>query len=306
MPRIRTIKPEFWSNEKLASLSFQARLLAIALLNYSDDEGFFKANEKLVRAFAFPLDEPASIKIPVLLRELSGIGYVGLRELSGSAPEQRVEVKITGCILGFRAHQRINKPSSSSLRAVWEASGSATVGLPEDYAREGKGKEGKGRERKYPDDFECFWNLYPKDRRVEKGNALKSWKALSPESQALALAGGARLQAAFLNADSQFLPYPERWLKNARWEDPDAELARLAGKNGSGNGPRIVIHKNQSDIDREREGNEIQRNREAATIARDRREAEENGFEPPDTTEERAESERLCKVREAQLAAGKP
>ncbi len=43
MPRIRTIKPEFWSDEKLATVSEATLLVAIGLLNLADDEGYFNA-----------------------------------------------------------------------------------------------------------------------------------------------------------------------------------------------------------------------------------------------------------------------
>ena len=48
--RIRTIKPEFWSSLDLAPLSEPALLLAAGLLNYADDEGYFVADERLIRA----------------------------------------------------------------------------------------------------------------------------------------------------------------------------------------------------------------------------------------------------------------
>jgi hypothetical protein len=41
MGRIRTIKPEFWRSEDLCSLPEATHMLAAALLNYADDEGFF-------------------------------------------------------------------------------------------------------------------------------------------------------------------------------------------------------------------------------------------------------------------------
>ncbi|HBS0572930.1 TPA: DnaT-like ssDNA-binding domain-containing protein, partial [Klebsiella pneumoniae] len=48
MARIRTIKPEFWTDEDMAEVSEPACLLAIGLLNYADDEGYFNANPKLI------------------------------------------------------------------------------------------------------------------------------------------------------------------------------------------------------------------------------------------------------------------
>lgn len=67
MARIRTIKPEFWTDEDMAEVSEPACLLAIGLLNYADDEGYFNANPKLIKAAVFPIREP-SVPIPVLIR----------------------------------------------------------------------------------------------------------------------------------------------------------------------------------------------------------------------------------------------
>lgn len=65
MARIRTIKPTFWTDEDMAEISESACLLAIGLLNYADDEGYFNANPKLIKAAVFPIRE-TSRSIPVL------------------------------------------------------------------------------------------------------------------------------------------------------------------------------------------------------------------------------------------------
>lgn len=111
MARIRTIKPEFWQNEHLASVSEHARLLAIALLNHSDDKGYFLANPALVRSACFPFEENSE-KVRGSLQELSGIGYIEVRNCGGKA---------IGSICKFLDHQRIDKPQKSKLAAVFES-----------------------------------------------------------------------------------------------------------------------------------------------------------------------------------------
>lgn len=56
MPRIRTIKPEFWDSPSVASASPWARLLFIAMWNWADDHGRGTANLKELEGFAFPND----------------------------------------------------------------------------------------------------------------------------------------------------------------------------------------------------------------------------------------------------------
>jgi len=109
--RIRTVKPEFWTNEQLASLSLHARLLAIALLNFSDDEGYFLGNASLVRAACFPFEEDSK-NVLGSLQELSRIGYVVIQECSG---------KTIGKVVKFREHQRIDKPQQSKLIQAFQA-----------------------------------------------------------------------------------------------------------------------------------------------------------------------------------------
>lgn len=56
MARIRTIKPEFWDDEKLSELPYAARLLFIATWNFADDAGVIKASPAYLKAKAFPYD----------------------------------------------------------------------------------------------------------------------------------------------------------------------------------------------------------------------------------------------------------
>ncbi|QWA09553.1 primosomal protein [Sodalis ligni] len=109
MARIRTIKPEFWTDEDLAEASECACLLAIGLLNYADDEGYFNANPKLIKAAVFPLREP-SVPITVMIRELSNHGYLSMF----SAPDG----KHFGLIKNFTKHQVVNKGKESKIKEL--------------------------------------------------------------------------------------------------------------------------------------------------------------------------------------------
>ena len=54
--RIRSIKPEFWQDEKLAGIPRDARLLFVGLWNIADDEGRLRGSPLFVRAHVFPYD----------------------------------------------------------------------------------------------------------------------------------------------------------------------------------------------------------------------------------------------------------
>ncbi len=109
MARIRTIKPEFWTDEYMAEVSEAACLLAIGLLNYADDEGYFNANPKLIKAAVFPIREP-SVSIPVMLRELSNHGYLSMFYTSDN--------RQFGLIKNFAKHQVVNKPRPSKIKEM--------------------------------------------------------------------------------------------------------------------------------------------------------------------------------------------
>jgi len=143
MARIRTLKPDFWLSESIAKLPFETRLLAIALLNYADDEGYFKAHPSLVKASCFPLDD--SLSIPRMLQELSNDGYIRI----GKADDGTT----IGQVINFLAHQRIDKPTKSKFAVksiAWNTLVDSSANTPRVIAEpshpEGKGKEGKVKE----------------------------------------------------------------------------------------------------------------------------------------------------------------
>lgn len=137
MARIRTIKPDFWRDESLASVSPEAALLAIGLLNHADDEGYFNAHPKLIESDIFPLRE-LSCTITVMIDELHRIGYIELYKGHDG--------KRYGHICNFSKHQVINKKNPSKIKGLCELlddSVTTTVVLPVGMEGKGKGKEGE-------------------------------------------------------------------------------------------------------------------------------------------------------------------
>jgi hypothetical protein len=111
--RIRTIKPEFWTNERIAVLPDFTKLLALALLNYVDDEGYFQANPAIIRGAVFPFME-GSVRIHGALIELSRIDYIQL------ATDKHG--RSYGRIVNFQKHQKINRPTASKIKTCVEFS----------------------------------------------------------------------------------------------------------------------------------------------------------------------------------------
>ena len=105
MPRIRTIKPEFWTDEKVGSLPVHARLLFIGMWNLSDDYGVLKGNHALLKAHIFPYDD--------------AVRFDQLKSWIGALVSARMLIpfSVRGesylYIRTFRDHQVINRPSSN-------------------------------------------------------------------------------------------------------------------------------------------------------------------------------------------------
>ena len=106
--RIRTIKPEFWTSETIAPLPDAVKLLAIGLLNYADDEGYFWANPTLIRAALFPFLDESKI-ILGWLQDLSRVGYIRLGKRSDGDRD-------VGQVVNFLIYQRIDKPKPSIIK----------------------------------------------------------------------------------------------------------------------------------------------------------------------------------------------
>lgn len=135
--RIRTIKPAFWVNEKMAALPDFARLLAIGLLNYADDHGFFWANSKMVRGMIFPFEEDHE-KVAKGLAQLASEGFVKL----GKSTDGRD----VGYVVNFKKHQRVDKPQASEIEPIatfQERSENIPELIDDESALYRKGREGK-------------------------------------------------------------------------------------------------------------------------------------------------------------------
>ncbi len=144
MARIRTIKPEFWDDEVLASLPLGTRLLYIGLWNHADDEGRMRANPAFVRSKVFPYN--ADLDVGQMLTELAATGHVTLYQVDGQAYLH---------ICNLTRHQRIDKPSPSALPAPPPSSQNGTGPIHEQSANapisispvvECNGVEGIGKE----------------------------------------------------------------------------------------------------------------------------------------------------------------
>lgn len=105
MPRIRSIKPEFWQDQRLARMPALTRLVYMCLWSMADDEGRVEGDAETVWHFGFPRESVEDITSAlrtlvecsrvVLYRGENGLDYAFLPT--------------------FTKHQRIDRPSPSKF-----------------------------------------------------------------------------------------------------------------------------------------------------------------------------------------------
>jgi hypothetical protein len=99
MARIRTIKPEFWSDEKLSPMSAIDRLTFLGLISMADDYGRVQDNVKIIDAFVFPNSDDT---VRESLANLSRMNRIVRGKSSSGMPI--IE------IVNWGRHQKVDKP----------------------------------------------------------------------------------------------------------------------------------------------------------------------------------------------------
>lgn len=263
MSRIRTIKPEFFLDEDVASLEPLDRLAFIGLWCVADKAGRLE-------------DRPARLAVQILPYERAGFEE-RLDRLASSRFIVRYALEDGRKIIQIRTWKRHQRPHHTEAESILPGpgvNGEPTVNEPSTHGEETNGelfehgastdgREGKGRERgvqggipeslaesKTPakggakasprkkgngkvdltDGFPEFWAAYP--RRVAKAAAERAWAKLSPDSKLAALSGAKLWGEVWADAPDdrrQFIPYPATWLNGQRWTDPRPSVEHSAG-----------------------------------------------------------------------------
>ena len=107
MPRIRSIKPDFWDDEKLAKMSLQANLLFIGMWNFADDNGVIRASAGWIKAQIFP--HRGQIRVNAVQKWLSECKQHTLVIPFEFNNEAYLLIK------NFHRHQRIDRPQPSKV-----------------------------------------------------------------------------------------------------------------------------------------------------------------------------------------------
>jgi len=148
MARIRTIKPEFWDDEKVTRVSLQARLTFVGMWNQSDDYAVVKGHPLWLKNKIFPYDDIKLAQFGEWLAELERQRFIIPFDANG---EKYYYIR------NFNKHQNIDRPSKTTRNpAAPEDIETSTPNLFDESStspraalavvREGKVREGKVRE----------------------------------------------------------------------------------------------------------------------------------------------------------------
>lgn len=156
--RIRTIKPDFWEDEQVGTLTPLARLLFIGSWNLADDEGRLRWTPDYLNASLFMYDNYPAKKIRGLMDEVEALGMAV--PYTGRAAQELAHLP------NFLKHQKINRPQKSKFPphpdemndsrnhsvngSVNGAVNGAVNGSRQTHDPFTAGREGKGREVESP------------------------------------------------------------------------------------------------------------------------------------------------------------
>jgi PAS domain-containing protein len=225
--RIRSIKPEFWRSDDIASLEWEARLLFVGLWSYVDDNGV--GIDRLASIAADLFSGDLERDPPETFARVSR----GLQTLSeaGRITRYTVENKAYLEITNWSKHQRIDKPNKPRFPRSDDDAAQIRDTLARVTAKEASGTEEQGNRGTEEQGikasassmlgpvFEQAWEHWPK--KVEKKPAREKFliaaRKLDPQ---MLLEHVIRFGDAYAaTTEKQMIPALGRWLSHERWTD---------------------------------------------------------------------------------------
>lgn len=104
MARIRSIKPDFFTSEVVASLPLSARLTFVGLWTYADDNGVAVDNPKLINAAIWPLEDDPRETLQRTSGDLASLSTAGLIVRYEAAGKRLLFIR------SWDEHQRVSHP----------------------------------------------------------------------------------------------------------------------------------------------------------------------------------------------------
>lgn len=235
MPRIRTIKPEFFRSPSTAGASFAARILFEAMWCWADDYGIGETNINGLLGFAFCDDDGIdAAELQRLLTEVQcnyevvfyihrGRYYYAVPTWDEHQKNERRARKMQPLPTDPESAPDLRFKASEELHGTSvQSHGSSAPGTGE------QGNRGTGEKTSttaappkiaYTVEFQRWWSTYPR-RDTGKADAAKAYDKARKIVDAETLLVAAQRYAQDPNLpDIQFIPHGAKWLNGKRWED---------------------------------------------------------------------------------------
>jgi hypothetical protein len=262
MARIRSIKPEFWTDPDVVAMPMETRLFFIGCWNHADDFGVLRDDPERLRLQIMPADQVNAVAIIDELVERRHL-------LRMTAPDgTKVLVVRTFCV-----HQKIDKRAVGRWGHPDDFTPASPAGSPPPPTNPaqnppkptkthpgggGTGGEGTGGEQHsrastgsqalvivpdasppsatgatMDDRFEAFWSLYPNKSRSGKLATRKAWdkarKRADPDLIHASLVEHLS-PASEWAITTDFVPGAARWLNEGRYLSPPPKPRRPSGR----------------------------------------------------------------------------
>lgn len=259
MARTRLIKPALFENEVLGQMDGDTVLLFTGLWCIADRDGRIEDRPLRIKAQLFPYRE---MDVAGKLENLAAYGFI-----------ERYEVEGVKCIQvnNWQKHQRphvkenpsdLPPPNRSSTnlalpreckaqpRLLQERPSPLTLNpspltLPPSPRVE---EEVEVKDRDWAEEFEAFWSEYPETRKKNRYRVESAWSTsrhhLPPKNELQAALRAFKASSDWKREGGKFIPAPEMWLLEHRWQDAPAYAA--PPKTSS---PKQIPSVNQSEAD---------------------------------------------------------
>ena len=225
MARTRNIKPGFFDNDILGSLSPLTRILFIGLWCIADRDGRLEDRPRRIKKTLLGYDDITAEDTDDMLQQLANNDFIIRYEVDDTKYIQ---------IVNFRKHQNphmAEKPSEIPPPAGYVSETQTTQTEPTEGETETETETKPKQKQKRPakpktdeavvsERFDTFWAAYP--RKTSKQAAANAFKKIAPDEELfkkIMQAVEIQKQTEAWRGDIKYIPFPATWLHNRRWED---------------------------------------------------------------------------------------
>lgn len=236
MARTRNIKPAFFDNDILGSLTPLNRLLFIGLWCIADREGRLEDRPRRIKKTLLGYDDVTAEETSGMLQQLHDNGFI-IRYKAND--ENYIQ------IINFTKHQNPHMKEKNS--EIPPPPGFKTETSEQNCTRtrqiQCKNNEPEKIEHVPEEEltqgiqdmrFAAFWAEYP--NKKAKQNARKAWMRIKPTKvlfeKIMIAVKMAKNSVEWTKENGRFIPHPATWLNGGRWDDELTEISHSHTSNG--------------------------------------------------------------------------